>query len=57
MTNRFSKGDYSKVELSNLELEIAIQALSNPKFRLMFRKEQLDDTLSIFVEHQKRVVK
>ena len=56
MTNKYSKGDYSKIEISNLELEIVITALNNPNFRLLFKKELVEDTLETFTEHQKKVV-
>lgn len=57
MNNKFSKGDYSKIELSNLELEIIIQALGNPDFRLMFPRGQVSDTLEICMDHQKDIRK
>ena len=56
MKNKYSKSDYGKIELSNLELEIIIQSLSNPNFRLLFNKEMINDTLGVCKDHQKKIL-
>ena len=53
--NKYSKSNYSKLELSNLELEIIVQALNDPKFRLVFDSRLVEDTSTIVKDHQKEL--